>query len=103
MDRDFIKLGGNRFRVNTHMTLGELAGRLGLEPPPAADKPLIALLLEHFGKIPEEDDTFLYDRLEITVGPVEGGRIGTVDVHLLSEDELDARRAEENGEEAASE
>ena len=103
VDRDFIKLGGNRFRVNTHMTLGELAGRLGLEPPPAADKPLIALLLEHFGKIPEEDDTFLYDRLEITVGPVEGGRIGTVDVHLLSEDELEARRAEENGEEAASE
>jgi CBS domain containing-hemolysin-like protein len=85
------------------MTLGELAGRLGIDAPASADKPLLSLLFEHFGKIPEEDDTFLYDRLEITVGPVEGGRIGTVDVHLLSEDELDARRAEENGEEAASE
>ncbi|MBQ2547243.1 MAG: CBS domain-containing protein, partial [Clostridia bacterium] len=101
VDRDFIKLGGNRFRVNTHMTLGELAGRLGIDAPASADKPLLSLLFEHFGKIPEEDDTFLFDRLEITVGPVENGRIATVDVHLLSDEELDARRAAETGEEAA--
>ena len=103
VDRDFIKLGGNRFRVNTHMTLGELAGRLGIDAPASADKPLLSLLFEHFGKIPEEDDTFLFDRLEITVGPVENGRIATVDVHLLSDEELDARRTAETGEEAADE
>ena len=100
VDRDFIKLGGNRFRVNTHMTLGELSDRLGVKCPASADKPLLALLLEHFGKIPEEDDEFLFDRLEITVGPVEGGRVGTVDVHLLSDEELEERRAETTGEEA---
>ncbi len=102
VDRDFIKLGGNRFRVNTHMTLGELSDRLGVKCPASADKPLLALLLEHFGKIPEEDDEFLFDRLEITVGPVEGGRVGTVDVHLLSDEELEERRAETTGEEAGA-
>ena len=90
VDRDFIKRGGNRFEVNTHMTLGEIHSRLSLDPlpPSTASKPLLSLLLEHFGKIPEEDESFLYDHLEITVESVENGRVDSVIVHLLSDEEL---------------
>ncbi|MBE6723750.1 MAG: HlyC/CorC family transporter [Ruminococcaceae bacterium] len=90
VDRDFIKLGGNRFRVTPRLTVGEIWNRTGTEvPAPAgADRPLLSLILEHFGRIPEEEESFLFDRLEITVEQVENGRIVSVEVHLLSDEEL---------------
>ncbi|MCQ2432073.1 MAG: hemolysin family protein [Clostridia bacterium] len=95
VDKNFIKLGGNRFRVNTHMTIGEIFSRLGLAAPPArdADRPLLSILLEHFGRIPEEDDSFMFQHnLEITVEEAEGGHIDTVVLWLLSEEDLEERR-----------
>ena len=97
VDRDFIKLGGNRFRVSVKLTLGEICSRLGTDCPEglAPDKPLLSLLLEHFGKIPEEEEEFRRDRLEFTVEHVENGRVVSADIHLLSEEEAAEKEAEE--------
>ena len=86
VDNNFVKLGGNRFRVNPRMTLGEICSRIGTRPTDArkAARPLLSILLEHFGRIPEEEDAFTLGDLEIRVETVEEGRVTAVDIHLLS-------------------
>ena len=106
VDDNFVKLGGNRFLVNTHMTLSELCHRIGIDCPDArsAEFPLISVLLENFGKIPEEEDSFvLLDTLEFTVEEVENNRVKTVVAHLLSEEDLAELEADAESEENSSE
>ena len=86
VDKNFVKLGGNRFRVNPRMTLGEVCHRIGIKPPEKrkAARPLLSIILEHFGRIPEEEEIFTFGDLEITIQSVEENKITAVDVHLLS-------------------
>ncbi len=86
VDNNFVKLGGNRFRVNPKMTLGEICKRIGTKPFDSryTSRPLIAILLEKFGKIPEEEEFLALGDLEITIETVENNRVVAVDVHLLS-------------------
>ena len=106
VDDNFVKLGGNRFLVNTHMTLSELCGRIGIDCPDSrsAEFPIISILLENFGKIPEEEESFiLNDTLEFTVEEVENNRVKSVVAHLLSEEDLAELEAEAEGEDDPSE
>ena len=110
VDRDFIKLGGNRFRVSPRLTFGELCSRLNEPCPIPGDRPLLSLILEHFGRIPEEEESFLCGPFEITAEQVENGRVLSAEVRLLSAEELEERlaaareeeqkRAEEEAEES---
>ena len=86
VDKNFVKLGGNRFRVNPRMTLGEVCHRIGIKPSDKrrAARPLLSIILEHFGRIPEEEEIFTLNDLEITIEEVEENKITAVDVHLLS-------------------
>lgn len=86
VDKNFVKLGGNRFRVNPRMTLGEICNRIGTHPSDArlGNRPLLAILLEHFGHMPQEEEFFTLGDLEISVESVEGNRVTAVDIHLLS-------------------
>ena len=86
VDKNFVKLGGNRFRINPRMTLGEVCHRIGIMPPDKrrAGRPLLSIILEHFGRIPEEEEIFTLGDLEITIENVEDNKITAVDVHLLS-------------------
>ncbi len=86
VDKNFVKLGGNRFRINPRMTLGEVCHRIGIKPPDKrrAARPLISIILEHFGRIPEEEEIFTLGELEITIEEIEENKIIAVDVHLLS-------------------
>ena len=95
VDQDFQTLGGNKYRVNTHMLMGELYERIGLfaAPRAVAAKPLLSLMLETLGRLPAEEESFLYDCLDITVEAVHQGRPTYVLVHCLDEDELAARLA----------
>ena len=88
VDKNFIKLGGNRFLVNTHMTVGELTDRLGIKPLSSLSpiRPLLSVILEHFGKIPEEDESFTVECLEITIEKVENSSVSGVIIHLLDAD-----------------
>ena len=101
VDQNFQTLGGNKYRVNTHMLMGNLYERIGLSAAPraAAAKPLLSLMLETLGRLPAEEESFLYDCLEITVQTVEDGRPTYVLVHSLDEEELSARLAAQAQEE----
>ena len=54
------------------------------------DKP--NLFLGHF---PAEDETFIYNKLEFTAKSVEKNSVGQVIIHILDDESLAARVAEE--------
>ncbi len=89
VDNDFVKLGGNRFRVSTHLICGEVCERMGIPCPPEINpaRPILSLLLEKFDKMPEEDDCTTVGDLEFTVGEVEDGKIKDVTIRIIPEDE----------------
>lgn len=105
VDDNFVKLGGNRFLVNTHMTLSTLSEKIGIECPEAraADFPLISIVLENFGRLPEERETFIYHNLEFTIEEVENNRIVSVVVKLLTDEDLAELLAEKEAESTTSE
>ena len=95
VDRNFQTLGGDKYLVNTHLLMGTLYERAGLYKAPRGlvSKPVISLILETLGRMPEQDESFLYDHLEFTVDTIEDGRPTYVVVHFLDDEELAARLA----------
>jgi CBS domain containing-hemolysin-like protein len=96
VDDDFHALGGNKYRVNSHMLMGEVYERMGLATArkQIASKPLISFMLESVGTLPAEGASFLYENLEFTVLTVENQRPTEVLIHILDEEDLAARAAE---------
>ena len=94
VDKNFINLGGNRFLVNTHLTIGEITEKLSITPLRSQNpiRPLLSVVLEHFGTIPDEEDSFMLDGLEITVDKVENQRVSSVIIRLPDESEKDGER-----------
>ena len=95
VDQNFQALGGNRYLVNTHMLVGSLYERIGLSAAPraVASKPLLSLMLETLGKLPEEEESFVIDDLEFTVETVENQRPVRTFVRVLDREELAAQSA----------
>lgn len=102
VDKDFVKLGGNYFEVNPRLLLSEICERIGTPcpEPKSASRPLLSILLERLGHIPQEEDSLMLGNLQITVETVEESRVLSVTIHLLSPEELAAQAAdpEEGGE-----
>lgn len=100
IDNDFVKLGGNRTQVNTHLKMGEIYKRLGVNLRRSSDydKPLLSIVIEHFGRIPKEEEEFVYRNMEITVEEVENNFIKSVVIRLLSPAEI----AELSGDKASA-
>ena len=84
IDQTFAKLGGNRYRVDTHMTVGEAMARLNCPPPEERliKTPLIAWILEMFQHIPKEGETFQYRNMEFTVDEIDGHRVSYVEIYI---------------------
>ena len=84
IDQTFTKLGGNRYRVDTHMTLGEALSRLNCPPPDARleKTPLIAWIFEMFRHIPELGESFRYRNMEITVDQIDGHRVSFIEIYI---------------------
>lgn len=97
VDQDFVKLGGNRFRVSTHLICGEVCERMGIPCPPELNsaRPVLSILLEKLDRMPEEDDVLTVGDLEFTVDEVEDGRVRTVTVRIIPADERQQEAAEE--------
>ena len=95
VDQNFQTLGGNRYLANTHLLMGNLYERIGLSQAPrnVAAKPLLSLMLETLGKLPEQDESFLFDRLEITAETVENQCPTRALVHFLDDEQLAERKA----------
>lgn len=89
VDQNFQTLGGNKYMVNTHMLVSTAYERMGIgkAPKKIASKPLLSLILEAFGYIPGEDESFVYDNLEFTIKTVVDGRVTEVIIHILDEDD----------------
>ena len=97
VDRNFQALGGDKYLVNTHLLMGTLYERAGLYKAPRGlvSKPVISLILETLGRMPAQDESFLYDHLEFTVDTIEDGRPTYVVVHFLDDEALAERLAAE--------
>ena len=90
VDNDFVKLGGNRTQVNTHLKMGEIYKRLGLNHrrDQDFDRPMLSIVIEHFGRIPKEEESFIYRNMEITVDVIESNLVKNVVIRLLSPAEI---------------
>lgn len=102
VDTNFQALGGNKYLINTHMVMGEIYDKMGIGKASRgiANKPLLSLVLEKLGKIPEEDEEpFIYENLEIAPKTVENGRLTEVIVHILDDEDTVAPRVNELHEE----
>jgi len=100
VDQNFRALGGNRYLVNTHMLVGTVYERMGLPAAPRsiAAKPVLSLMLERLGHLPVAEETFLYGDLEFTVDTVENQCATFVRIHILDEEDMAARAAEQEEE-----
>jgi CBS domain containing-hemolysin-like protein len=87
VDSDFVKLGGNRYLVNTSLPVGEVFGRMGLSCPSRAmaSQPIVSWVLESFGRFPDEEDSFRYNNLEVSVEDIEDGKISNVIIKVDAE------------------
>ena len=100
VDQNFQALGGNKYLVNTHMLVGNAYERMGIERVPRniASKPLLSFILEVLGRLPEEDEEFLYENLAFTAQSVVDGRASEVIIHILDEEDLKERLSGQDGE-----
>lgn len=100
IDQNFTKLGGSRYRLDTHMPVGEAFARMNCPPPEprVAKMPVLAWVIESFRHIPEEGESFTYRNMEVTVDSVEGHRVSYVVIQLdtgLSKQVDDAKAVSE--------
>lgn len=95
VDQSFTKLGGNKFRIDTKMIISEAFAKMHCEVPDGhiAPRPILSWIIETFGKIPEEGDSFTYKNIEITVDTVENGRVTHVEMRVMSEAELEGENS----------
>lgn len=106
VDKNFIKLGGNRFLVSTELTLGEAFRRMKLRLPDRGltQAKIYDWALKGFGHFPEEDETFRYHSLEVSAESLEdnvidkeSGRLDKVVFHLVTNDPPADSGKEETG------
>ena len=92
VDNNFRTLGGNKYIVNTRMLTDEIYERMGIGEVPRsmAQKPLLSVMLEKLGRLPVEDEEFLYEGMKITPKSVVDGKPLEVLIQLLDEEELSA-------------
>lgn len=93
VDPDFIKMGGNYFRVTSRMTVCEAFSRIGLPTPaqPVSQRPLISFILDTLGRMPEEEESFEFQGVEIIAEEIKDGRLSQVVLHILDEEEDDGQ------------
>lgn len=106
VDKNFIKLGGNRFLINTDLTLGDAFRRMKLRLPDRAlsQTKIYDWVLQNFDHFPEEEESFRYHSLEVSIESLEdnvidkeSGRLDKVVFHLLPGDNPANSGKEETG------
>lgn len=89
VEEDFIKLGGNRFLVSPSLSLGDVLERMGVDIPSdagrAAAQPVGVWVQERFGRLPEEEESFIYGNIEVIVDEVSETRVTKLVFRILDE------------------
>ena len=77
VDDDFMKLGGNYFRLSGRLSVQEMYARIGLSTPAgiAPHKPVSTWILEKLGRLPEEGDSFVVGDLTVEIDETEQNRV----------------------------
>ncbi len=90
IDKNFCALGGNKYVINTRMLVSDAYERMGIGEAPKriAGKPLLSIMLEKLGRLPAEDEEFLYEGMKITAQSVINGKPTEVLVQLLDDEAL---------------
>lgn len=90
IDNNFQKLGGNKFRVITRMTVAEAFSKMKATPPSfnMARRPILSWIIQEFGRMPEEEESFIYKNIEVTVDTVEDGKVTFVEMKIIDEPQL---------------
>jgi CBS domain containing-hemolysin-like protein len=101
VDDDFMKLGGNYFRVSGRLALHEMYTRIGIGAPAgiAPHKPVSTWILEKLGRLPVEGDCFVFGDLTVEIDETEQNRVLHATVKL-SDPEIDLP-IEESAEDAS--
>ena len=101
VDKNFCTLGGNKYVINTRMLVRDAYERMGVgvAPKHIAGKPLLSIMLEKLGRLPKEDEEFLYEGMIIAPKTIVDGKPTEVLVHILDDDELAEYKAAKSGEE----
>ena len=102
VDKNFATLGGNKYLINTRMLISDIYERMGVGEAPKniAQKPLLSVMLERLGRLPEEDEEFIYEGMRIIPKTVTNGKPTEVLLQILDEEELAEISAAADGEEA---
>ena len=92
VDKNFYSLGGNKYVVNTRMLTGVVYERLGLGSAPKnmAQKPILSVMLEKLGRLPLEDEDFVYMGMKITPKLMADGKPVEVVVQLIDDSETES-------------
>ena len=100
---NFIKLGGNRFKVSGSFSFAEMIKNIGYEIDVShyENKSVQSWVLEILAHMPEEEEEFDWNDLTVTVLELDENRIKKVEVKLNTP-ELDVS-SDENGENAEDE
>lgn len=89
VEENFIKLGGNRFLVSPSLSLGDVLERMGVDIPSdagrAATQPVGVWVQERFGRLPEEEESFIYGNIEVIVDEVSETRVTKLVFRILDE------------------
>ena len=101
VDKNFCTLGGNKYVINTRMLVRDAYERMGVgvAPKHIAVKPLLSIMLEKLGRLPKEDEEFLYEGMIIAPKTMVDGKPTEVLVHILDDEELAEYKAAKSGEE----
>ena len=104
VDKNFCTLGGNKYVINTRMLVRDAYERMGIgvAPKHIAGKPLLSIMLEKLGRLPKEDEEFLYEGMVISPKTVLDGKPTEVLVHILDDEELAEYKAAKSGEEVTA-
>lgn len=84
VDDDFMKLGGNYFRVSGRLSVHEMYTRIGEAAPRGVvpHKPVSTWILENLGRLPEEGDVFTVGDLTVEIDETEQNRVLLATVKL---------------------
>ena len=104
VDKNFCTLGGNKYVINTRMLVRDVYERIGIgvAPKHISGKPLLSIMLEKLGRLPKEDEEFLYEGMVISPKTVVDGKPTEVLVHILDDEELAEYKAAKSGEEVTA-